>query len=698
LNDVRKKHIFVKYKTNSMKKILLFIGSVSLLNTAMAQWNADPTVNTLVVGTVAKGTTSVSNMVNASDGSGGMFIAWTDARNSAATGNDLFIIRILENGSVAPGFLAGGNIVSNAAGNQSNVALVEDGAGGVIITWQDPANGNDIMAQRVGANGSLLWGSEKTVATGANSQNTPGIVKVNNERVAIVWRYTGTSTSTDIAANYLSIADGSKILASDVVVVEAANAQSNQSIVADGNEGVIIVWTDARVASNAAGIRAERLNNSGTKLWGESTGGLVVRAEGGSNTTGPAIETDGAGGAVIAWSDSRNGGANADLYVQRVSASGNLEWGSLAILASSAAPVPAGNGQQMIPVVAKSGSQFIVAWNDQRNTALNIDLYAQAFDINGEKLWGSGGEPIAIITEKFNQPASTTTQPVVLPDGSGGAFFVWDDRRLMVDNPSPTPDIIEEDIYAQKVNATGMLAWNISGVPVATLFGSNQNSPVVVSSTDNTYMISWRDSRSGNANAEIYASLLKNDGVLPLNFIDITAKIAGKNVLVSWINKNEKAVSHFIIERSLNGIDFAAAGKVDARNATGTHNYSYEDVNQAGEGTRYYRVKGVDIDGSTTYSKIAKLLMADNPNQKLMVFPNPATATVTLTLPINQPGNYVIRMIDASGRIFQVSPFNINTLGQNFQVPVANLSRGLYKIQVLNNKGEILGINSFIKQ
>src|ERR1043166_4291321 len=39
----------------------------------------------------------------------------------------------------------------------------------------------------------------------------------------------------------------------------------------------------------------------------------------------PAITTDAVGGAIIAWSDSRAGSANTDIYVQRVLASGSVD-------------------------------------------------------------------------------------------------------------------------------------------------------------------------------------------------------------------------------------------------------------------------------------------------------------------------------------------------------------------------------------
>ena len=41
--------------------------------------------------------------------------------------------------------------------------------------------------------------------------------------------------------------------------------------------------------------------------------------------TNPAITSDGAGGAIVTWHDTRSGGTT-DIYAQRVNASGAIQW------------------------------------------------------------------------------------------------------------------------------------------------------------------------------------------------------------------------------------------------------------------------------------------------------------------------------------------------------------------------------------
>ena len=103
-----------------------------------------------------------------SDGSGGAVIAWSDPRNygnyvsGGYEGYDMFAQRVRTSPSfgVDPGWTADGVLVSAAAGDQfPSVAggSVSDGAGGMIVAWNDYRNSfdSDVYAQAIGVNGRL---------------------------------------------------------------------------------------------------------------------------------------------------------------------------------------------------------------------------------------------------------------------------------------------------------------------------------------------------------------------------------------------------------------------------------------------------------------------------------------------------------------------------------------------------------------
>ena len=80
------------------------------------------------------------------------------------------------------------------------------------------------------------------------------------------------------------------------------------------------------------------------------------------------IIPDGAGGAIIAWRDSRNG--TEDIYAQRVNASGVTQWGP-----SGAAICTANNLQGSTRIVLDGAGGAIFAWMDSRS--INNNIYAQ---------------------------------------------------------------------------------------------------------------------------------------------------------------------------------------------------------------------------------------------------------------------------------------------------------------------------------
>src|SRR5258705_3394047 len=88
--------------------------------------------------------------------------------------------------------------------------------------------------------------------------------------------------------------------------------------VSDGTGGVVVAWEDSR--NGERNIFAQRLTVAGARAWGD-TGVAICVAPG--DQLAPAIAPDGAGGAVIAWYDLRSG--NRDIYAQRVDAAGGRE-------------------------------------------------------------------------------------------------------------------------------------------------------------------------------------------------------------------------------------------------------------------------------------------------------------------------------------------------------------------------------------
>ncbi|MFY7900899.1 MAG: T9SS type A sorting domain-containing protein, partial [Chitinophagaceae bacterium] len=187
-------------------------------------------------GGIAVSAVSGSNQrspVMTTDGNSGAIIAWQDLRTSATTSNDIYTQRIDSNGVAK--WTANGILVCNAAGSQPNSAtggfsINDDGVGGAIIVWDDArisTSDLDIFAQRVTADGNILWSTNNGVAIATKSssnQRIPTVLKSTGNSLLIAWADSRTSTNGEIYASKLLLTGLLPVTFTNISAI--ANSQS----------------------------------------------------------------------------------------------------------------------------------------------------------------------------------------------------------------------------------------------------------------------------------------------------------------------------------------------------------------------------------------------------------------------------------------------------------------------------------------
>jgi len=326
----------------------------------------------------------------------------------------------------------------------------------------------------------LLWMNEypvnTAICTAADTQEAPVIAPDGAGGAIIAWQDYRSGTDNDIYAQRVDASGNPLWTASGVAISTAAGSQESPRIVTDGTGGAIIAWEDTR--SGNYDIYAQRVDSSGNPLW---TANGVAISSAANNQTYIAISPDGSGGAVIAWEDNRSG--NWDIYAQRVDDSGNVQWTINGVAVSTAAD------SQYFPVIAPDGTGgAIIAWFDYRS-GTDYDIYAQRVDASGTALWTTNG--IAVCTAAYDQH-----QPVISADSSGGAIIAWADDRGFGSS--------EYDIYAQRVDASGTALWTTNGIAVCTA-ANPQGAPHIVPDGQGGAIIAWDDNRRAAGHADIYA-------------------------------------------------------------------------------------------------------------------------------------------------------------------------------------------------
>ncbi len=92
--------------------------------------------------------------------------------------------------------------------------------------------------------------------------------------------------------------------------------------------------------------------------------------------------------------------------------------------------------------------------------------------------------------------------------------------------------------------------------------------------------------------------------------VELQANSKEDGNFLTWSTKSESNNQYFIIERSINGIDFERAGKVNAvGNSTKINEYSFSDLNKNKKYTRYfYRLVQLDFDDTESFSHVVVLI------------------------------------------------------------------------------------------
>ena len=135
---------------------------------------------------------------------------------------------------------------------------------------------------------------------------------------------------------------------------------------------------------------------------------------------------------------------------------------------------------------------------------------------------------------------------------------------------------------------------------------------------------------------------------LPLVMTAFKAVLKNNKVTLSWTTGLEKRLSHFVIERSTNGIDYKETAIVFAvTNSSAKQNYSYQDaINIHESGILYYRIKLVDPVGKFQNSTVKLIRVSDQASvMEVTTYPNPVVNELRITIPDgwqNQPVSYEV--------------------------------------------------------
>ena len=445
------------------------LGPILAVSLALDAMSAHPCDAWLPYGTpVCNATYHQQLPVIVSDAAGGAIITWEDYRGGGFA--DIYAQRVDEAGT--PQWAYNGVPVCSAVNAQQHPQMASDGAGGVIITWQDTRNGAyDIYAQRMNGSGAPQWAVDGVpICTAATKQTLPAIVSDSPDETIVIWEDDRVGGIFGQRVN----AAGAPQWAADGVALSTAPASNGMGrvprVTSDGSGGAIVTWQEV------SSVHAQRVNAAGLPLWTAS--GITLATASSNQSLNAAIVSDDAGGAIVTWHEYRG---TWNVYAQRVNAAGVPQW------TANGFPVCDTLDTQDYPAIAADGTGGVfVAWEDLRDDT-NYHVFAQRLNAAGVPQWTSNGKQLC---------TSPSVTPQIVPDGTGGAIVVWHDSR--------------GGNYVQRVDADGVPQWAPNGVALSTV-GAWEDYPCpFIPDAAGGAIVPWHDTRSGYG--DIYAQRVYGNG------------------------------------------------------------------------------------------------------------------------------------------------------------------------------------------
>ncbi len=175
----------------------------------------------------------------------------------------------------------------------------------------------------------------------------------------------------------------------------------------------------------------------------------------------------------------------------------------------------------------------------------------------------------------------------------------------------------------------------------------------------------------------------KKATILPVSVISFSGNHKAGKTMLNWQTACESNSSHFLIERSANGINYNSVARVEgAGNCATLTNYNLVDEHPA-SGNNFYRLVAFDYDGKSKQHGVV-LIKNEAGNVSTGVYPNPVSGhSITLKGGNNLIGK-LYTLVDMSGKIAGSGIVS----GSSQSINISSLSRGNYLLKL--SDGQII--------
>jgi hypothetical protein len=596
------------------------------------------------------------------DGNGGAYIIWMDYKDESDAEGDVYAQHVLSDGSL--GWASTGIALTNRPGKQASPNICSDGQGGAYVIWKDSASSSygDVYATHLSSSGALAPGDGIPIITYSSYRSSPSLNTAGSGEAVLVWS-DDRNSNEDLYAQRISVS-GSSITTEwgngGILVSNASGDQTSPRVSSFNGESTIIVWEDAR--DGYTDVYYQILDGSGNSTLSNNG---VSACTGEWEVIKPRVKADN-GVAYIVWEDRRNG-FTSDIYAQKISSSGGIEWDNGLVISIA----DGSQAQPRLTTDGNGGSYFV--WEDSRNSDVSgVDIYAQHVSSSGSVTHSENGILISNADNlQFN--------PLVRDDGAGGSLIVWGDQRSGG----------SYGIYIQRLQNSGT---SLTANGKESFFGISTdaaNEPYehgAVYLENNEALVYWQDNRFGES--KIYGTKISSsfDGSggdyfsnssingQPLTSLDLAQEIpkvilAGDKIFLSF--KVEESPNENLYFQLLN-LDLSAYGSAVAVADPSTSKQGFDMV-YGEDGNIYYAysedyditVKKISSSGSVDWTVQAVSNSADDIVKAVYAYPGSGCLILYESQSFIEGSHIYAVALNSSGEVLSGWPVSISNLTED---------------------------------
>jgi hypothetical protein len=234
---------------------------------------------------------------------------------------------------------------------------------------------------------------------------------------------------------------------------------------------------------------------------------------------------------------------------------------------------------------------------------------------------------------------------------------------------------------------------SVSG-SIVFLAGQTSKPLTITITTDN--ISEFQETFYVNLSDAVNASIVKNrstiivyDASLPVELTNFSVNCENDYPVVNWQTASEHNSASFILERSIDGIDWELVNQiVAAGNSNTTINYQCEDM-EAARFVGYYRLTQVDVDGKQKiYDPIYSNCITDV--VEVEIYPNPAQGEFKISISSDVAEKQSITFVNSNGTIVFSEIIEMEKGFNQFLFNTSEWERGLYFVHILGKNTQTI--------